>query len=428
MKAIRHERLNETIHAETLPNGLEVCLLPKPGFSKTYAVFSARYGSADNRFRKADGSEVRLPDGIAHFLEHKMFEEPDGDVFRKFAARGASANAFTSFDRTSYLFSATRDVEENVEILLDFVQSPYFTDENVEKEKGIIGQEIQMYRDHPDWRVYYGLIGAMYAEDPIRIDIAGSLESISAIDKETLYLCHETFYHPGNMLLLVVGNVEPERLMERIRANQAAKRFGPAAHPERLYPEEPEPVHRPLSVVELPVALPKCYFGFKEKKPAAGTDLARKEAATRIMLDLLLGPGSALYQELYDDNLISDTFGFDVQVTSRYAFSMIGGDTRDPDLLIERVREGVRRIARDGFDKADFERQLRKRIGGFLRTFNSPEAIANEFTKHRFRGIDPFGWLDVYESLTPDDIRERFEEHVNWDRLAVSVVRNGERT
>lgn len=215
--------------------------------------------------------------------------------------------------------------------------------------------------------------------------------------------------------------------MERIRSNQAGKGFGAYVPPERLYPEEPEAVHRPVNVTELAVALPKCYFGFKEKKPAAGgAALARQEAATRIMLDLVLGPGSELYQALYDENLISDTFGFDCQMTDRYAFSMIGGDTRDPERLIERVKEGVRKIARNGFDEADFERQRRKRIGHFLRMFNSPEAVAHEYTKHRFRGIDPFGWLDVYESLTLADVRARFEEHVNWDRLAVSIVRSGE--
>lgn len=428
MKQIRHERLNETLYTETLPNGLEVCLLPKPGFSKTYAVFTARYGSADNRFRKADGEEIALPDGIAHFLEHKMFEEPEGDVFQKFADHGASANAFTSFDRTAYLFSATRDVGENVETLLDFVQAPYFTDENVEKEKGIIGQEIQMYRDNPDWRVYYGLIGAMYAADPIRIDIAGSIESISTINKETLYLCHETFYHPGNMLLFVVGNVEAERLMERIRANQAAKSFGPLRQPERIYPEEPVPVRERRIVVELPVSLPKCYFGFKEPKPVgSGDDLARQEAATRVLLDLLLGPSSDLYQSLYDDNLVSDAFGFDCQVTPRYAYSMIGGDTRDPDLLLERVKEGFEQARRDGFTEAEFERQRKKRIGTYLRMFNSLEAIANEYTKHRFRGTDLFGWLSVYEGLTLDDINRRFTEHVNWEQLAVSIVRSGSR-
>jgi predicted Zn-dependent peptidase len=428
LKLIRYDRLNETLYSETLPNGLEVLLLPKTGFSKTYAVFSTRYGSADNRFRKADGSEVRLPDGIAHFLEHKMFEEPEGDVFQKFAAHGASANAFTSFDRTAYLFSSTRDVEDNVETLLDFVQAPYFTDENVEKEKGIIGQEIQMYRDNPNWRVYYGLIEAMYAEDPIRIDIAGTIESIGTIDKETLYLCHETFYHPGNMLLFVVGAVEPERMMERIRANQAGKTFPPYRAPERIYPAEPEPVKERMRVVELPVSLPKCFFGFKEKKPAGDGDaLARQEAATRVMLDLLIGPSSDLYQALYDEDLISDSFGFDCQMTPRYAYSMIGGDTRDPDLLLERVKEGFGRFAREGFAEADFERVRGKRIGNFLRMFNSPEAIANEYTRHRFRGIDPFGWLDVYESLTLEDVTRRFAEHVNWERLAVSVVRSGSR-
>lgn len=425
MKALRYDRLNETLYTETLPNGLTVCLLPKTGFSKTYAVFSTRYGSADNRFVKADGSEVLLPDGIAHFLEHKMFEEPEGDVFRKFAAHGASANAFTSFDRTSYLFSATRDVEENVLTLLDFVQNPYFTDQNVEKEKGIIGQEIQMYRDHPDWRVYYGLIEAMYAKDPIRIDIAGTIESIGTINKELLYLCHETFYHPANMILFVVGSMDAESLLSRIRDNQAAKTFPPARQPERIYPAEPVHVHERKKIVELPVSLPKCYFGFKEPAPSGdAASLARQEAATRVMLDLLLGPSTSNYQALYDENLISDGFGFDYQITPRYAYSMIGGDTRDPDLLVGRVRELCERTAERGFSEGEFERVRKKRIGGYLRMFNSLESIANEYTRHRFRGFDLFEWLPVYESLTLEEVNRRLREHVDWEQLAISVVRS----
>ena len=421
-----YTRLNEQLYSEVLPNGLEVRILPKLGFSKTYAVFSTRYGSIDNHFQLEVEPEVRVPDGIAHFLEHKMFEEPEGDVFQKFAEHGASANAFTSFDRTAYLFSATDHIDDNIETLLDFVQRPYFTDENVEKEKGIIGQEIQMYRDNPDWRVYYGLIEALYERHPIHIDIAGTIDSISKIDKETLYTCYNTFYHPSNMALFVVGGVDPEVTMARIRSNQAAKTFPPAREIKRFYPEEPANVSERQRITELPVSLPKCLFGFKEHIEAElnPATLLTREITTKVMLDVLFGPSSTVYQSLYDENLISDSFGFDFNISPQYAFSMIGGETRDPDLLLERIRTLLGEIAEKGIAETEFERCKKKRIGNYLRMFNSVEAIANEYTKYRFKQIDFFTFLPAYEAITLADVEARFRSHFDWEKLAVSIVRS----
>lgn len=426
METIRYERLNETIHFEQLPNGLKVYVLPKPGFQKTYATFSTKYGSIDNRFRVEGREEVRVPDGIAHFLEHKMFEEPEGDVFAKFASKGASANAFTSFDRTAYLFSATEHIDENLTTLIDFVQNPYFTDENVEKEKGIIGQEIKMYQDHPDWRLYYGLIEAMYKVHPIHIDIAGTVESIAKINKELLYECYRTFYHPENMLLFVVGGVDPEKVLELVRTNQAGKTFQPQGTIHRFFETEPAEVRQALRVVDLPVALPKCLIGFKEQPIGlSGKPLLKRELTTKLMLDVLFSPSSELYQKLYDENLISDSFGHEYNIASDYAFSVVGGDTRDPDLLVERIQELLSPVLEQGIPAEAFERSRRKKIGGFLRTLNSPEAIANEFTKYSFKDIDLYSILPVYEELTLDDINQRLKEHFDWNQMSVSIVRSG---
>ncbi|MEI7026310.1 EF-P 5-aminopentanol modification-associated protein YfmH [Paenibacillus sp. y28] len=425
MKAITNERLQETLYRERLDNGLEVILLPKHGFQKTYAVFTTRYGSVDNHFQVQEGAPHRVPDGIAHFLEHKMFEEPEGDIFAVFAAQGASANAYTSFDRTAYLFSATSRISQNVNTLLDFVQNPYFTDQNVEKEKGIIGQEINMYRDHPDWRVYYGLIEAMYASYPIRIDIAGTIESISHITKETLYACYHTFYHPSNMLLFVVGGIEPEAMMETIRANQAGKTFAPAPEISRIYPKEPPLVHKSMIEMNLPVSLPKCLFGFKEKAVhVKGEDLLKRELQTKLVLDMIFGSSSDLYQQLYDDQLITDGFGHEYNITENYAFSVIGGDTPDPDLLLERIRTAVYEFVNEGFKEEQFERARRKKIGGFLRMMNSPEAIAGEYSKYYLRGMDLFQILPLYESVTLGEVNARMREHFDWNQLAVSIVQS----
>ena len=303
MEEIRYPGVKETVYRETMPNGLEVFVLPKPGFQKTYAAFSTRYGSVDNWFSAGGEPFVRVPDGIAHFLEHKMFEEPTGDIFATFATQGASANAFTSFDRTVYLFSATEQIPANLATLLDFVQHPHFTDENVEKEKGIIEQEINMYKDNPDWRVYFGLIDALYHKHPVHIDIAGTVESIRQIDKETLYRCYETFYHPSNMMLFVAGGVDAAETMKLVRDNQAAKSFGPARDIARKFEPEPADVKKPRVLIDLPVSLPKCMIGFKEAAmPQDEQALLRRETTTKLMLETLFGPSSELYQSLYDDN------------------------------------------------------------------------------------------------------------------------------
>lgn len=428
MKAKRYERLNETLYYEQLDNGMEVYILPKEGFSKTYATFTTRYGSIDNEFQAPGKERLRVPDGIAHFLEHKMFEQKEGDVFAEFAEHGASANAFTSFDRTAYLFSSTQDVSHNVETLLNFVQDPHFTDQNVEKEKGIIGQEIRMYDDDADWRVYFGLIANYYHNHPVRIDIAGTVESISKITKDLLYECYETFYHPSNMLLFIVGAVNPEEMMELVRQNQAKKSYDKQAPIERFYPEEPETVAKKRSVVHLPVGIPKCMFGFKDKKAGlVGEALLKQEVATEILLDILFSPSSDLYQKLYDAGLINSGFGADYSGETAYGFSIIGGDTKDPDALVSMVEGELKNMLAQGIDQDAFELSKKKKTGEFLRALNSVEFIANSFTKYRFGGTDLFARVDVLEAMTLDEVQARMREHIDFDQFAVSIVTSPER-
>ncbi|WP_315372173.1 EF-P 5-aminopentanol modification-associated protein YfmH [Paenibacillus xylanexedens] len=423
MESIRYEHLQETLYYEVMDNGLHVYILPKPGFQKTYATFATKYGSVDNHFQVEGQEAVKVPDGIAHFLEHKMFEEPTGDIFATFASHGASANAFTSFDQTVYLFSATEYVNENIQTLVDFVQNPYFTDQNVEKEKGIIGQEIDMYADNPDWRVYFGLIEAMYQKHPVHIDIAGTVESIRTITKEMLYECYNTFYHPSNMLLFVVGGVDPQEVIDMVRSNQEQKDYKPQGSIQRFFEPEPEQVGEARREAKLAVSLPKCLFGFKETDVGlTGEQLLRRDMTTQLMMDLLFGSSTRLFQKLYDEDLISDSFGHEYNSSPQYAFSAIGGDTKDPDQLLARIREEVDAIVEKGFDSTDFERARKKKIGGYLRMLNSPENIAHEFTRQQFRGGDFFNMLPLYESITLEDVNLRLREHIRWDHLAVSLV------
>ncbi|CAI8782546.1 Uncharacterized zinc protease YmfH [Brevibacillus sp. IT-7CA2] len=425
MQTTVFEQVNETVYHETLQNGLQVYLVPKQGFSKTYAVFTTRYGSIDSHFRTRSGEEINVPDGIAHFLEHKMFEKKDRDVMHEFSKNGASCNAFTSFNRTAYLFSCTDKLDDNLNLLLDYVQDPYFTDASVEKEKGIIGQEITMYDDNPDWKVYMNLLKAMYQKYPINIEIAGTIETISHITKEYLYQCYETFYHPANMLLLVVGSFEPEAIMKLIRENQGAKEFSPAPQITRVFPEEPSAPAEAKVEAFLTVGLPKCMIGIKEKENGLTKEaLLKRELTTKLVLDIAFGTSSGVYERLYDSELITESFDFDYSSEQDYAYTIIGGDTPDPERLVETIKAEIEQLKQNGIAQDDFERAKRKKIGNFLRSLNSVEFIANQFTSFKFNGNDLFSVVPTLESITREDVEKRLKEHFLIEQMAVSIVRS----
>lgn len=408
MEKIVFDQLKETLFHEKMANGLDVYLLPKEGFNKTYATFTTKYGSIDNRFIPIGKSEeLHVPDGIAHFLEHKLFEKEDGDVFQQFSKQGASANAFTSFTRTAYLFSSTSNVNENLETLIDFVQSPYFSEQTVEKEKGIIGQEITMYDDNPDWRVYFGLIENMYKTHPVKIDIAGTIESISKIDKDLLYTCYETFYHPSNMLLFVVGPINEEEMMNLIRDNQNKKEFKEAKEIKRFFEDEQVEVATPKQVLEMPVQTPKCLVGFKAKNPTrSGKELLERELTINVLFDLLFGKSSVNYEKLYNDGLIDDSFSFDYTEEYGFGFAMIGGDTENPEQLASRLKETMLSFDINSISEDYLSRIKKKKIGSFLRALNSPEYIANQFTRYQFNGMNLFDIVSVLEGIQTSNLQE----------------------
>src|SRR5690625_5161075 len=255
MNQIKYEGINEIVYSQKLENGLSVFLIPKQEMSKTFGLFSTNYGSMDRTFVPiGEEKEITVPDGIAHFLEHKLFEKEDRDVFADFGKQGASPNAYTSFTKTAYLFSATTNIDKNVETLLDFVQDPYFSEQSVEKEKGIIAQEIKMYDDQPDWQSFMGTVKAMFKHHPVKNDIAGTVDSIMPITKEDLYTCYNTFYHPENMTLCVIGAFDVEEMMEMIEENQRAKSFPTFTNVEKHFPEEPVDVKTKESTIQLPVS------------------------------------------------------------------------------------------------------------------------------------------------------------------------------
>lgn len=428
-QTIYSELLRERVVYQRLDVGLEVFVMPRPGFHKRYAVFSTRYGSVDNRFRRpGSGDVMEVPDGIAHFLEHQLFEDEQGHVFNAFAALGASVNAYTSHSMTSYLFSTTDNFPAAFDRLLDFVQSPHFTPEGVKKEIGIIEQEIRMYEDQPRHRLVMNLLQALYHVHPVRIDIAGTADTIRQIDPETLHACYDTFYHPSNMAIFVVGDVDPDDVLAQVETDISGRGYAPRPPVERLFADEPDHVAAPRVETVLPAARPLYVIGFKDAPGGAtGQERLRAEVVTSLVLSAALGRSSRLYQELYDADLIDDGFSVRYQLGPGFGHTMIGGETRDPDALHDRLMAGLARLADDGIAEEDLVRVKRQSVGEFVQLFNSLEFIANGFLYYHFLGGSLFSYLDQMNTVTLDEANRRLREHLRPDRAAVSIVRPPER-
>jgi predicted Zn-dependent peptidase len=424
----------EAIFEGRLHNGLTVIVSQRRGYAKRFAIIAARYGSVDNTFADPEtGERVRVPDGIAHFLEHQLFAQESGDAFDEFSRNGASANAATSFTTTSYVFSCTDQFEKNLRLLLRFVGTPYFTEKNVAKEKGIIGQEIKMYEDNSDWRVFMNLMAALYHRHPIRIDIAGTVESISNITPSALLRCYRTFYHPANMALFVVGDVDPEAVADlagdvgektaRNGRGAGAPSGANGAAIERFLPEEPAlPARRHVSQ-SLLVSQPKVAIGFKDAEPfPPGRLLVRREITTHLLLDAVMGKSSALYSRLYEKGIIDDSFSSAYSTDSGYGFTIVAGETKDPARFVRELRAGMARAAREGISDEDFSRIRRKAIGKFVRQFNSPESLAYALLSYHFRGSSLFDYYRELRRVTKAELAARLAEHLSPRQSAVSVI------
>lgn len=425
METINYQTLQETLYYEEMDNGLKVYLLPKPGFSKTYGLFSTNFGSVDTTFVPLNEKEMmKVPDGIAHFLEHKMFEMEDGDASDKFAALGANTNAFTSSSRTAYLFSTTSHEIECIELLLDFVQDIYLTDQTVEKEKGIINQEIGMYDDDPDWRCYFGSIQNLYQRHPVKIDIAGTVETVAEIDKETLKKCYQTFYHPSNMMLFVVGNIDAKQTMEKIRINQAHKDFHKEMAIQRKKIEEPIEVDKKNEILKMDVVMPKVIVSMKINDILNDSkERLKRELSMNLLLDLLFSKSSPLYEQWTNEGIINSSFSANFTQERDYSFLQIGGDTFEPEKLKEKIMEVILSIQDYEVNSIDFERVKKKNIGVLIGVFNSPESIANLFSRYYFEGHMIFDLIDTLDELTIQDIlnlKPLFQENLTSTFIVTS--------
>ena len=419
MRLKGYDRIGEQVYSETLPNGLRVVVIPKRGYAKAYASFATNYGGADRRFMLS-GGWTDTPAGVAHFLEHKMFDTRDGNALSELSANGASPNAFTSSDITLYHFQCTEKFMENLHTLLSFVSVPYFTQESVQKEQGIIGQEIRMTEDSPGTAMYYGLMRSLYQWNPVRDPVAGTVESIAEITPETLYGCHSIFYNPSNMILCAMGDADPEQVIReaenvlpRKSAVIPARDYGPA--------EDPQPAARE-SIKAMAVSRPQFIIGAKASYPGEGEPLQRRIHTAQLACRCIAGSTSPLYAKLYADGLITDDFSADYDVSAGTATCLFGGESDDPRAVMEAIRAEAEHVAKNGPNEALFLRIRKSLIGSSIRALNSFDSVCYNQSWAYFHGYDPFEGIDVLDDITPEDVRRFAAEDLRGDRLAISIV------
>lgn len=419
MKRLEFPRIGGVIYEDTLPNGLRIRFMPKPGFSKMYALFATDYGSMDTSF-VLDGKPYVSPDGVAHYLEHKMFDMKDGNALQMLSATGASPNAFTSYHMTAYYFQCTDSFEENLRVLLSFVSQGYFTEESVEKERGIIAQEIKMYEDNPGSRVDENLFLAMYQKHPVRRNIAGTVESISEITAQTLYDCHRAFYDPSNMVLCVCGDLDPETVKEIALEILPSE---PGGASDRDYGEE-EPL-RPLQneiSQKMEVSMPMFCIGVKCPEIPKGPERFRQEALGDLAIEVLCGESSPLYLRLYEDGLIDSGFAVGYGSIKGLAAFNMAGDSDEPEKVRDAILEEAARIAKEGVDEDLFRRLKRSAIGRRIRGLDSFDGMCYRMALSDFDGYDYFSFPEVYDSLTAEDARKMIAEFVIPEQTVLSVI------
>lgn len=420
LRKVVSERAGEYYFTGKHPSGLTVYIYPKEKNNSTYAVFGTKYGSIDNCFRiKREDNLHRVPAGIAHYLEHKLFESKDGDAFARFAKTGASANAYTSFDMTCFLFSCTEHVYESLKILLDFVQTPYFTEQTVRKEQGIIGQEIKMYDDDPQWRVLFNLLDALYQNHPVRLDIAGTVQSIARITPELLYECYNTFYNLNNMVLCIAGNIAPDRVAEI--CDEMLKPAEPVQI-ERVFEKEPNHIIKAKTEQKLSVAVPLFELGFKESADG-GRPSTKQMAETEILLEALSSNFTPLFRRLLDDDLINEaSFGNEYFEGPGYASVIFSGESKNPERVSDEIKKEIETVRKNGLEREIFECAKRAVYGRNIASLNNVGSIANALVSLAFSGRELFGYLDAIAEADQGSVQARLESQMRPNFSSLSVV------
>lgn len=423
MREIENKNIKEKCYMEKLENGLQVIIIPKKEIQKKYIIWATKFGSIDNTFiDSTTGEKVVIPDGVAHFLEHKMFEQKNGvDSLYVLMALGLDANAYTTNDHTAYLFECTDHFYEGLDELMDYVQNPYFTNQNVEKEKGIIGQEIGMYDDDPGWQLYINAMDCLYEKNPIKVDTAGTVETISGINPEMLYKCYNTFYHPSNMVLTVVGDFEPEEILaeikKRLKDNEARGEI------TRIYPKEKLEINKKYAEKEMEVSLPLFMIGFKDNIKDKYNEVVKRHIAIEIILNMLIGKSSNLYNELYKKGYLLSQPDLEYEFGNEYSHVLIGGQSKDPQKVYEKIAEKIQEMQNSDINMQEFDRIKKKIYGDYAVEYNNVADIGRMFTSDYIKGINSFEYMDKFEEIDAEYAKQVLKEIFTEDKMIMSVIK-----
>ncbi len=418
IKEIKNEFLSEVYYKIEHDSGLTIYVMPKENHKSTYAVFSVNYGSVDTAFSKKGEEITQVPEGIAHFLEHKLFESEEIGAFELYAKTGAYSNAYTSFDRTGYLFSCSDNFPQSLEVLLNFVKSPYFTQQTVEKEQGIIGQEIKMYQDNPDWQVLFNLLRALYKENPVRIDIAGTVESISNISADLLYKCYETFYNNANAVLAVAGNVTKE---EVIKIADKCLKKEEKIEIERHTPTDTGEISEKYVEQDMGVGIKKFNLGFRET-PKKKTDI-EENILMSIVLELICGKSTEIYSELLEKELINSSFYAENFIGRGFSAVIFGGESNEPEKLRDLLLERIRFVKENGFDEKAFEEIRRLKYGGEITALDNVETLATGLVGAHFGEYNIFDIFETYKKITVEDANALVKKKFDETKCVLSVIK-----
>lgn len=423
MQIIENIKLKEKLYVEKLENGLTIMILPRKTTQKKYAMWGVNFGSIDNHFVNPDNNkEIKIPDGVAHFLEHKMFEQENGvNSLDALSSLGVDANAYTTNDYTTYLFECTDNFYEALDELMDYVQHPYYTDENVEKEKGIIGQEINMYDDYPTWKVYMNAMECLYHNNPVKLDIAGTIESITPITKETLYDCYNTFYTPSNMLMVITGDFEPERLIQELK-NRIVKNEN-KGEIKRIYPEEPEEINKEKIEAVMDVNNPIFVIAIKDKTLENETEQVKKHIAIEILLNIIVGKSSKLYKELYETGMVMAPLDLDYEFSKQYAHIAISGQSNEPEKVMEELKKEIEKLKKEGLEKQQFERIKKKIYGNYITEYNDISGVARMLMADYFKGINSFEYIENHKQVTKEYAEKILKEIFDENKMVISIVK-----
>lgn len=420
MKLIESLNIKEKAYIEKLENGMTVIIIPKNTTNKKYIIWGVNFGSIDNHF-KVNGEEVYIPDGVAHFLEHKMFEQENGtNSLDKLMALGIDANAYTTNDHTAYLFECTEHFYEGLDELMDYVQNPYFTDDNVEKEKGIISQEIRMYDDDPGWQLYMSVLDCLYKENPIKIDIAGTVDSIRKINKDTLYKCYNTFYAPNNMTLVVCGNFEPQEILKQVKDRLIKNTIEEKI--ERIYPDIEQKINKKNIEKEMNVSIPLFAIGFKDIE-GMNDEIVKKHIAIEILLNILVGKSSNLYKELYDVGTILEEPDMDYEFSKQYAHVVISGQSEKPEDIYNKLKKEIEEYVKNGLDSEHFERIKKKVYGNYVVEYNNISDISRMFLSDSMKNISSFDYIEQYNQVSKDYTQKILKEIFNTDSMVMAIIK-----